>query len=366
MAGHNNESTLVLMACGDVGPIHEPIDEYAALVRSTLAQADLRFGHAERIYSDLGQLQVHAGGGHGRVPPRMAELFTDCGFDVMSVATNHAMDYGPEAMLDSLANLRALGIETVGAGANLAEARRPAILERNGFRLAFLAYCSVVREGYAAGKDSPGVAPLRAHTYYRHRNYQPGTPPIVVTIPYEDELQAMRDDIDAASQQADAVVVSVHWGIHNIPKVIADYQLTVARAAFAEGAALVVGHHTHVPKGIEVIDGHVCFYDLSSFIMSSFEGKRKHIQEYGLEYTPENPRLPYGKDATRSLIVRAAFAGSSPPEVSFQPVKINAQLQPEPLHHGDQRFTEAVEYFDWLSSDFKHAFSVSGDDVIVT
>ena len=87
------------------------------------------------------------------------------------------MDWGPDAMLDTIETLRGRGIATVGAGRNLEEAREPAILDKKGVRVAFLAYCSVLREGYAAKRDKPGVAPLRVHTYYESAEYQPGMPP---------------------------------------------------------------------------------------------------------------------------------------------------------------------------------------------
>ena len=86
-------------------------------------------------------------------------------------------------MLDTVDLFRNKGIQTVGAGRNLREARQPAILERNGIRVAILAYCSVLHEGYAAGPDKPGIAPLRAHTYYEPIEYQAGMPPRVVTMP---------------------------------------------------------------------------------------------------------------------------------------------------------------------------------------
>ena len=92
----------------------------------------------------------------------MASVITDCGFNVVSVAGNHAMDWGPEPLLDTIELLRAKGIHAIGGGRNLAEARRPAIIECKGQRVAMLAYCSVLHEGAAAGADSPGVAPMRA------------------------------------------------------------------------------------------------------------------------------------------------------------------------------------------------------------
>src|SRR5207249_3276114 len=130
---------------------------------------DLRVGQCERVYSKRGTMQVHSGGEHSRLEPRLVSVFSDCGFDVVSVASNHAMDWGAEAMLDTATVLEQRGIKAVGVGRNLAEARRPAIVECKGVRIAILGYCSVLREGYEAGPDKPGVAPLRAHTFYEPR-----------------------------------------------------------------------------------------------------------------------------------------------------------------------------------------------------
>ena len=76
---------VVLLGCGDVGPIHEPMAQYSELVRDTLAAADIRFAQVERVYSERGELRPH-GGAHGRLPPHLASVITDCGFNVVSVA----------------------------------------------------------------------------------------------------------------------------------------------------------------------------------------------------------------------------------------------------------------------------------------
>ena len=101
-----SENSLVLFGVGDVGPIHEPMAAYSELVRPLLADADIRFGQCERVYSDRGALQLHSGGAHSRVKPHMASVFSDCGFDVVSVASNHAMDWGEDALLDTQRRLR--------------------------------------------------------------------------------------------------------------------------------------------------------------------------------------------------------------------------------------------------------------------
>jgi poly-gamma-glutamate synthesis protein (capsule biosynthesis protein) len=345
------------------------MESYSALARETLRGADLRFAQVERVYSDLGALQLHSGGEHSRVKPEFASVFDDCGFEIVSVASNHAMDWGPEAMLDSIELFRRKGIATVGAGRNLEEARKPAFIERNGIRIAFLAYCTVLREGYTADKTKAGVAPLRAHTYYESFDYQAGVPPRVVTVPYEEDLKNVLEDIKEARKSAQAVVVSLHWGIHFIPRVVADYQKTVSKAVFEAGADLILGHHAHVPKAIESQKGHVCFYSLSNFIMSARE-KNAHQaavfkQRYTAELDPEYPRLPYGGDAKRSMIAKAVFTKSGLEKASFLPVLIDKQLRPEVLAHGDKRFTDALQYMEWASEGFPHAFAVEGDEVVV-
>jgi len=364
------DNSVTLMGCGDVGPLHEPMDAYSVLAQPTLAGADLRFAQVERVYSERGSLQVHSGGAHSRVKPHMASVFTDCGFDVVSLASNHAMDWGEDALLDTVALFRDRGMHVVGAGRNLHEARRPAIVEKNGVKIAFLAYCSILQSGYAAGHDKAGIAPLRAHTYYEPFDYQAGVPPRVVTAPYEEDLASMVEDIAEARKSAHVLVLSLHWGIHFIPRAIADYQVTVANAAIKAGADLILGHHAHTPKAIGVHRGKACFYSLSNFIMSSTaKSPEKAVafeKRYGVTLDPDYPHLSYGSDARRSLIAKAVLARDGVKRVSFLPVLIDKQLRPEVLRGGDPRFDDAVRFMEWVSEDFDHRFTVEGDEVLVT
>lgn len=366
MAQHD----VVLLGCGDVGPIHEPVAAYSALAKPLLATADIRFAQVERVYSERGALQVHSGGGHSRAKPHMAAVFSDCGFNVVSVASNHAMDWGEDALLDTVALFRNQGIAVVGAGRNLEEARQPAILERNGVRVAVLAYCSILQAGYAAGPNKAGVAPLRAHTYYEAFDYQAGVPPRVVTVPFEEDLANMAADLAAARKSADVVVLSLHWGIHFIPRMIADYQVVVAKAAFEAGADLILGHHAHTPKAIGVYGGKVCFFSLSNFIMSSTAKTPAQAdafaKSYGVTMDPEYPHLAYGADAKRSLIAKAVLGPNGVKRASFLPVLIDRKLRPEVLCRGDARFDDAVRFMEWVSAGFEHRFTVEGDEVVVT
>ena len=367
------KENIVLLGCGDIGPFHEPMEIYGTLARPTLATGDIRFGQCERVYSERGSRQLHAGS-FERLKPHMASIFSDCGFNVVSLASNHTMDWGEDALLDTITLFQKKGIQPIGAGRNLQEARQPAIIEHNGVRVAFLAYCSVLKEGYAAAPHKVGIAPLRANTYYEPMEYQAGMPPRVVTIPYEDDMEGMVEDIARAKQAAHVVVVSLHWGIHIIPRMIADYQRIAAKAAFKAGADLILGHHAHVPKAIGVHAGKVCFYSLGNFMFSTTSAATpgwadifaEHYGHYGVvQDSREYPHLPMGKDSKRSLIAKATLSREGVSKVSFLPALIDKQLRPEVLSHGDPRFDDAVNFMDWVSEGFDHKFTVEGNEVVV-
>jgi hypothetical protein len=371
MATERRDGRLVVLGVGDIGPYYEPVEDYRSVFQATLDSGDVRFAHCEKIFSTRGYLQVHGDGHYSRQDPSRAKLFADCGFNVVSLAGNKAMDWGAEALLDTIELFNGMGIQTIGGGRNIEEARRPAIVEKNGVKVAFLGYSCVLREGYAATEHTPGTAPMRIHTFYTPIDWQPGTPPRVVTYPFDDDLRELQADIVRTKPLADAVIVSMHWGIHNIPRVLADYQRIVAKAAFESGADLILGHHPHIPKGIEVFGGKACFYSLSHFLWSQRElGTHVpgHIggHRHGVEHDPAYPRLPMGPDAMKSMIGRAEVTKKGIERVGFYPVRIDTDLRPEVLFAGDPRFDAAVEHMEWTSEDLAHRFTVDGSEVVVT
>jgi poly-gamma-glutamate synthesis protein (capsule biosynthesis protein) len=157
------------------------------------------------------------------------------------------------------------------------------------------------------------------------------------------------------------VIVSLHWGIHFIPRAIADYQPVVAKAAFAACADMIFGHHPHIPKAIGVHSGKVCYYSLSSFIMSA-DHEVAVGYGMGVEQDPDYPRLPCGPDAKRSLITKAVLSKQGVVKASFLPIMIDKQLRPEILRNGDSKFNDAVKYMDWASEGYEHDFVGNGDE----
>lgn len=371
----HSEGEISLLAGGDCGPVHGPkdgfpIERYTELVRPVLARADMRFVNCMRTYSTRPVANERAP--QVGQPPAMAQIFSDGRFDAVTMANNHTYDNGPDAMLDTRAYLQSKGIQVTGVGRDLAEARQPAIIERNGIRVGYLSACSVCSHGSEAGTNKPGVAPLRVKTSYDTRG--PNAPVRVLTQPVESDLKRLLDDILQLRQQVDVVIVALHFGLLRIPRVISDYQVTAAHACIDAGADLIVGHSPHIPKAIEVYKGKAIFYSLGVFCMtrtgSASEWREPPWVQGTLgnyaELDPDYPFMPYGRDSTKSLLAKAVVTKAGIQRVSFLPMKIDKQYRPEVLRAGDTRFAEVQLYMEWASQGFDHRFTVDGDEVVVT
>jgi len=218
-----------------------------------------------------------------------------------------------------------------------------------------------------------GIAPLLVKTYYEPRG--PHLPTRIHTEPDERDMKMILDDIAALRKQVDIVIPVFHWGIFWAPRVIADYQITAAHACIDAGADMILGHHAHMPKAIEVYNGKAIFYSLSNFCITKPDGPSAATREppwvsgslrsYG-DDDPEYPLMPYGKDAKRTLLAKAIFSKNGVKRVSFLPMMIDKLYRPEVLRKGDSRFDDIVSYMDWASEGFDHQFTVEGDEVVIT
>ncbi len=241
-------------------------DESFAATAETLRRADIVFGQLETSFAASGTRLPQAR--HAVLArPEGAQALADAGFNAVSMAGNHCMDWGREAFLETRANLENAGVRVFGAGATIAEARAPAMFElADGTTIALLAYSTVLPQAYWADERRPGCAPMRAHTVYEQIEHdQPGTPARIHTYPHREDLAAMQDDIRQAKRSADLVFVSQHWGIHFVRAQLADYETDVARAAIEAGADAVIGGHPHIIKGCQIIAGKPVFHCLCNF-----------------------------------------------------------------------------------------------------
>jgi poly-gamma-glutamate synthesis protein (capsule biosynthesis protein) len=172
-----------------------------------------------------------------RGPPGAIDLLTHLGVDCVTLANNHALDFGEEALLDTLRRLGDAGIATVGAGPDVEAARRPAVLTADGFHLAVIGVTDHPPD-FAAGADRPGVA---------HADLHAGVP---------GWLSA-----SVSNAEADAVLVTPHWGPNMTPWPVPHVR-RAARDLTEAGATLVAGHSAHVFHGVQ---GRVVF-DLGDFL----------------------------------------------------------------------------------------------------
>jgi poly-gamma-glutamate synthesis protein (capsule biosynthesis protein) len=297
----------------------------------------------------------------------------------MSFANNHHLDWGYEAFFDTLDSLREAGIASVGSGKDEDEARKPVIIEKKGVRVAFLAYAPVTFMGYEADSNKAGSAPLTIHTYYRQVEHeQPGTAPDILTFADQGHLEAMREDIAKAKSLADIVVPTFHWGLHYAPVLLSMYEFEVGHAAIDAGADIILGHHQHILKGIEVYKGRVIFHGLSNFAFDAHMSEHAHspelkkmVSRYGEEFSvsfrEDYPSYPFHPDARQTIIAKIYISKEEITKVSFLPCLINKNGQPEPLEPGDGKFEKVKEYVEDITrqADLDTKFSAEDGEVTV-
>ena len=344
-----NDSDLGLILVGDTNiQYRENPGEAFSLVLPTLRGADVLFGQLEGPLSppsqDPAAPDIPHKEGWTHSEPRMVEAIAAAGFDAVGCAGN--VTYGAGVVESSLATLDASGIGHCGAGVNLAEAHRPAIVETKGVRIGFLSYTSVFWPvGHAATPHSPGVATIKAHTAYQpgpRALEMPGAPPTVITYPDSEELERMRADIRALRKQVEVVIVSCHWGISGSETTV-DYQRAIAHEAVDQGADLVFGHHPHVIQGIEVWKGKPIFYSLGNF---TFDWDRMRGNVDG-------------------LLVRCAISGGRMGKVCFVPVRRNQDGLVEILNPAEGAGKEIVDRAQTLSTGMPTLFHPTPDDVLI-
>ncbi len=176
--------------------------------------------------------------------PETLPSIVNAGFDIMSLANNHALDQGIEGLRDTMQHLDDAGLAYVGAGNNDTEAYAPVIKEVRGIKIAYVGVSKVIPfTEWKADKNVAGVA----------ESY---------------DIRRATQAIAKAKEQADVVVVLVHWGEERVDRPVS-YQFEYAKAYVDAGADLVVGSHPHVLQGFEQYKGKWIAYSLGNFIFST-------------------------------------------------------------------------------------------------
>jgi len=358
----NAAPSVTLAAGGDVSSGHKPPESAFAHIKDALRTADIRFAQVERLYTERGTYQESSGclQQEVRQPPHTAAAFSSVPFSVLSLASNHSGDWGPEAVEDTVDTFRKLGIATIGAGRNVAEARLPAIIEKNGLRVAFLGYCSVMLPQFWATETRAGCAPMRAETFYKPYEYQPGSPPHIITIPDQGDLDALIEDVHKAKRSADVVIVSMHWGLHYTP-IPQEYQPIVAHAAIDAGASAILGHHPHQQQGVEIYKGAAIFYSLGNLAFHRRggglsvcmpDGIHTHKEVFSSDMDPGHFYY-YRRHWNEGGVAYIDLDAAGVRNVAYLPTLMNDAGEPEVVLPENAQFETSRRYLEWLGAGIK-------------
>jgi poly-gamma-glutamate synthesis protein (capsule biosynthesis protein) len=237
--------TASLVAVGDIA-LHFPkevpggvdprsiVDGVAPLLRS----ADLRVGNLETVFTPTLAPSGPAGRWILGADPRMIETLLAGGFDAVTCANNHALDFGAAGLAESLDVLREHDIRACGAGSTDEEARAPALMEARGLRVGMLGYCD-----FTNFERTPGAAPHPADSA-------------------DDQVLA---DVRRLRERVDLVVLQLHWGQEVAMHPLLSHRDRARRFAEA-GADVVLCHHAHVIMGVEAWGKSVIAHGLGNFI----------------------------------------------------------------------------------------------------
>lgn len=266
-----------LMAVGDVmlarkldRLINQKGMDYPFLMTGELlSSADVAFANLESPLSDQGT-QIDGKGIWFRGKPENTQALTQAGFDVISLANNHALDYDSPALLQTMELLQAAGIKPVGGGKDIGEARSPVVIEREGIKIAFLSYSEMADMVWSfkhprklkATEEIPGIAPL--------------------------VVEQIIEDIENVKEQADFVFLSLHWGVEyqDMPE---DYQRDIAHQLIDAGADVILGHHPHCLQGVELYQEGLIAYSLGNFVFDqNWSDKTKEGMLLSLELNPSH------------------------------------------------------------------------------
>lgn len=272
-----------------------------------------------------------------RMPLEAAHWIRELGFDAVSLANNHMMDWGIEGMQSTRQSLQRAGVAVAGAGDHLSEALEASYLQAQGARVAMISLSATVPPGAAAGDQRPGIAPLRVQVSYwaegTINDEQPGTPPWVHTRVFATDQEAALEAVRQARNQADIVLVQLHWGVPpewNSPFQgdLAEYQRPLGHALVEAGASAIIGHHAHALLGMEFYRGVPILYSLGNFLLHFYSGLQ------GLK--PQRPvpffKPRYSEQNRQSVIAHLAFdpapSGWQLQPLVLWPIRLNDQGEP--------------------------------------
>lgn len=299
----NERTEVVIDIVGDIMPSEYVLENYNDLgitgivsqdVWSELNGADIFLANQEFPFGTTG-MPAEDKQYTFEIEPSYIDIFTDMGIDIVTLANNHALDYGKDALSETFSILDAAGIERIGAGNDVEEASRLKVIEKNGMKIGFLAGTRVI----------PEVS----------WNIENGGPGLLAT--YDADL--LNAAISSAKENCDYLIVYVHWGIERNTEPEA-YERQLAEGYIDNGADIVVGSHPHVIQGIDWYNGRPIFYSMGNFI--------------------------FYQTIDRTMILKVIVDEGA--EARYQILPAKAESACTALVYGEER-TEAFDYLESIS-----------------
>lgn len=362
-----SEDTVTIITTGDIILDEPEPDSFFEHVADLTRGADLVIGHVEVPHTDRGQPLTHRAISPPADPANLVAL-KNAGFDVITLAANHAFDQGEPGIVDTIETLTRHGMIVCGTGLNLTEARRPAIIEKKGIRFGVLSYNCVGPQDSWATADRAGCA------------YVENLPePVNGSLLGAESLRWMQEDIAALKGQVDIVIVALHKGIVHTPAKVLDYEKEVAHAAVDAGANLVISHHAHILRGIEVYKGVPIYHGLNNFVVVTdalspktgygelnAEYARQRLERFGFVPDPEMPLYPFHPEALKTMVAKVEVSKNGVENAAFLPMVVNKDYKPEVLKN-DERGREVADYVEKISREagLSASFQWQGDEVLV-
>ncbi|MBM0742258.1 CapA family protein [Phormidium sp. CLA17] len=249
-----------------------------------------------------------------KADPDAVKVLTTGGVDLVSLANNHTMDFEAEGLKETLTTLDAAGIQYMGAGKDITEARRPKIIDVKGQRIAYLSYWG---EEYGAEVNKAGVNSIK-----------------------EDRIA---EDIKAIRDQVDWVIVNFHWG-QELAEAPADWQVKLGHFTVDQGADVIVGHHPHVLQGAEIYKGRPIAYSMGNFIFGgnsrtdyetavmqvSLKDKQMKVEFLPVEVTGYQPKVAEG-DRGATILKNITQLSANFQQPMQSPVILDARAPQTPI-----------------------------------
>jgi poly-gamma-glutamate capsule biosynthesis protein CapA/YwtB (metallophosphatase superfamily) len=353
----------------------------------TIRSADVAFTNLEMLFHDYEPYPApESGGTYMRADPALLKDVLWAGFDVVSLANNHAVDYGIEGLKINREWVKKSGLAFAGVGDNLTLARTPGYVDSGIGRVALISCASTFPSFGFAGParpdvhGRPGLNPLRFSTIYRldaegmealrvvqsklsggrgggrggsnsinfqGNRFELAEKPGRVTVPNEQDMEELIASIRAAKKQAVWVIVAVHshesgGGNRERP---AEFFETFAHAAVDSGADMIVGTGSHVLEGVEIYKGRPIFYGLGDFIFQNETVAFLPAENYlpyrlGPEATPadfsdrrysnDTRGFPVDEKIWQSVVALPRFRGDQLERIELLPISLG-QKKPRPL-----------------------------------